>query len=52
MIEKPLTLVSLNVRGMRGGMAKLEEIRVWFVSLQIPPQILLIQEHHIGKEDN
>jgi hypothetical protein len=52
MIEKPLTLVSLNVRGLRGGMTKPKEIRTWLASLQTPPQILLIQEHHIGKDDN
>jgi hypothetical protein len=52
MIEKPLTLVSLNVRGLRGGTAKPKEIRAWLASLQTPPQIVLIQEHHMGKEDN
>jgi hypothetical protein len=52
MIEKPLTLVSLNVRGLRGGTAKPKEIRAWLASLQTPPQILLIQEHDIGKDDN
>jgi exonuclease III len=52
MIEKPLTLVSFNVRGLRGGTTKPKEIRAWLVSLQTPPQMLLIQEHHIGKDDN
>jgi len=52
MIEKPLTLVSLNVKGLRGGTTKPKEIRAWLASLQTPPQILLIQEHHIGKDDN
>jgi hypothetical protein len=52
MIEKPLTLVSLNVRGLRGGTAKPKETRAWLASLQTLPQILFIQEHHIGKDDN
>jgi len=52
MIEKPLTLVSFNVKGLRGGTAKPQEIRAWLASLQTPPQILLIQEHHKGKDDN
>jgi hypothetical protein len=32
MIEKPLTLVSFNVRGVRGGTAKPKEIRAWLAS--------------------
>jgi hypothetical protein len=51
MIEKPLTLVSLNIRGLRGGTAKPKEIRARLAALQTPPQILLIQEHHIGKDE-
>jgi hypothetical protein len=52
MIEKPLSMVSLNVRGLRGASAKPKEIKAWLASLQAPPQISLIQEHHIGKDDN
>jgi hypothetical protein len=52
MTEKPLTLVSLNVRGLRGGTTKPKEIRAWLTSLQTPPQVVLIQEHHMGKDDN
>jgi len=52
MIEKLLSLVSLNVRGLRGASAKPKEIKAWLASLKAPPQILLIQEHHIGKDDN
>jgi exonuclease III len=51
MTEKALTLASLNVRGLRGGRTKPKEIKVWFASLPTPPQIVLIQEHHFGKED-
>jgi exonuclease III len=52
MIENPLSLVSFNVRGLRGVPAKSKEIKAWLASLQAPPQISLIQEHYIGKEDN
>jgi hypothetical protein len=51
MTEKALTLASLNVRGLRGGMSKPKEIKAWLASLPTPPQIVLIQEHHLGKED-
>ncbi len=44
-------LTSLNVRGLRGGMTKPKEIKVWLASLPTPPQIVLIQEHHLEKED-
>jgi exonuclease III len=51
MTDKPLTLTSLNVRGLRGGKSKPKEIKAWLASLPTPPQIVLIQEHHLGKED-
>ncbi len=50
MLERPLTLASLNVRGLRGDTPKLKEIKAWMASLADPPQILLIQEHHLCKE--
>jgi len=50
MFEKPLTLVSLNVRGLRGDSPKPKEIKAWLASLSSPLQILLIQEHHLKKE--
>jgi hypothetical protein len=50
MFERPLTLVSLNVRGLRGDSPKPKEIKAWLASFSSPPQILLIQEHHLGKE--
>jgi hypothetical protein len=50
MFERPLTLVSLNVRGLRGDSPKLREMKAWIALLPSPPQILLIQEHHLGKE--
>jgi hypothetical protein len=37
---------------MRGGTAKPKEIKAWLASLQNPPHISLIQEHHLGKDDN
>jgi exonuclease III len=51
MTEKAFTLASLNVRGLRGGTPKPKEIKAWLVSNQTPPQIVLIQEHHLRKED-
>jgi len=50
MFERPLTLVSLNVRGLRGDTPKPKEIKAWMASFSPPLQILLIQEHHLGKE--
>jgi hypothetical protein len=50
MIEKPLSLVSLNVRGLRGDTLKPKDIKAWMDSLVAPPQILLLQEHHLNKE--
>jgi hypothetical protein len=50
MIEKSLILVSLNVRGLRGDSPKPKEIKAWLASLPTPLQILLLQEHHLGKE--
>ncbi len=43
-------MASLNVRGLRGDSPKPKEIKTWLASLSTPPQILLIQEHHLGKE--
>jgi hypothetical protein len=37
MIEKPLTLVSLNIKGLRGNLPKLKEIKAWLASLSTPP---------------
>jgi hypothetical protein len=51
MFERPLTLASLNIRGLKGDSPKLKEIKAWMASLSPPPQILLIQEHHLGKEN-
>jgi len=50
MSEQPLTIVSLNVRGLGKDSAKQKLIKTWLSSLQNPPQILLIQEHHLDKQ--
>jgi len=50
MLERPLTLASLNVRGLRGDTPKPKEIKAWMASLVDPLQILLIQEHQLCKE--
>jgi hypothetical protein len=39
MIEKPLTLVSLNIKGLRGNLPKLKEIKAWLASLSTPPPL-------------
>jgi hypothetical protein len=50
MFEKTLTLTSLNVRGLGSKSPKPKAIKIWLASLPSPPQILLIQEHHLGIE--
>jgi exonuclease III len=50
MTERPLTIVSLNVRGLGRDSAKQKLIKTWLSSLQKPPQILLIQEHHLDEQ--
>jgi hypothetical protein len=37
MLERPLSLVSLNVRGLRGDTPKPKEIKAWMASLSSPP---------------
>jgi hypothetical protein len=51
MSERPLTIVSLNVKGLGKDSTKQKLIKTWLTSLQNPPQILLIQEHHLDKQD-
>ncbi len=51
MSEKTLTLASLNVRGLGVNPPKQKVIKTLLASLPSPPQILLIQEHHLGKDD-
>jgi hypothetical protein len=50
MSERPLTIVSLNVRGLGKDSAKQKLIKAWLTSLQNPPQILFIQEHHLDEQ--
>ncbi|CAK9200940.1 unnamed protein product [Sphagnum troendelagicum] len=42
MLERPLSLVSLNVRGLRGDTPKPKEIKALMASFVAPPQILFI----------
>ncbi len=49
MSERPITMASLNMRGLTRGTAKQKLIKAWLASLQNPPQILLIQEHHLDQ---
>jgi exonuclease III len=50
MSERPLTIVTLNVRGLRKDSAKQKLIKTWLSSLQNPLQVLLIQEHHLDNQ--
>jgi exonuclease III len=47
MSERPLTIASLNIRGLGKDSPKQKFIRTRIASLQNPPQILLLQEHHL-----
>jgi hypothetical protein len=47
MFDKPITIASLNVRGLGKDLPKQKLIRTWIASLPKPPQILLVQEHHL-----
>jgi hypothetical protein len=51
MFEKTLTMVSLNVKGMKVKKTKPKQVKAWLASLPTPPQIILLQEHHLGKVD-
>ncbi len=50
MFERTLTIISLNVRGLGRDSTKHKLIKTWLSSLQNPPQILLIQEHHLDEQ--
>jgi hypothetical protein len=50
MSEQPLTIVSLNVRGLGRDSTKQKLLKTWLSSLQNPPHILLIQEHHLDEQ--
>jgi len=50
MLDKALTLASLNAKGLGTNSPKQKAIKLWLASLPSPPQILLIQEHHLGKK--
>jgi len=47
MSDKPITIASFNVRGLGKDSPKQKLIRTWIASLPKPPQILLVQEHHL-----
>jgi len=51
MSKRPLTIVSFNVKGLGKDSTKQKLIKTWLTFLQNPPQILLIQEHHLDKQD-
>jgi len=50
MTKKTLTLALLNVRGLKKCANKPREIKLWLAPLPSLPQIILIREHHLGKD--
>jgi hypothetical protein len=51
MNKKAITITSLNVRSLGKNSPKQKEIRGWVTSLAMLPQIMLLQEHHLGEAD-
>jgi hypothetical protein len=51
MINKAITITSLNMRSLGRSIPKQKEIRTWITSLAIPLQIPLLQKHHLGKRN-
>jgi hypothetical protein len=51
MNKRPLTLASLNMRGLGKNSPKQKNIRSWISPLVPPPQIFLLHEHHLGEID-
>jgi hypothetical protein len=51
MNKNAITIASLNVRSLGKNSPKQKEIKAWVTSLAMPPQILLLQEHHMGEVD-
>jgi hypothetical protein len=42
MTERPLTLASLNVKGLKENSPKPKEIKAWLASLSPPPKLMLL----------
>jgi exonuclease III len=51
MNKKAIAIASLNVKSLRNNSTKQKEIRAWVTSLAMPPQILLLQKHHLKEAD-
>jgi hypothetical protein len=49
MNKKPLTVASLNVKGLGKNSSKQKEIHSWISSLVPTLQILFLHEHHLGE---
>jgi hypothetical protein len=49
MNKKAITITSLKVKSLRKNSPKQKEIRAWVTSFAMPPQIMLLQEHHLGE---
>jgi hypothetical protein len=47
MSDRPLTIISFNVKGLGKDSIKQKFIKTWLASLPNPPQVLFIQEHHL-----
>ncbi len=44
-----MTITSFNVRRLGRDSPKQKLIKAWVASLQTPPQILFLQEHHMDE---
>ncbi len=50
-MNKALTMVTLNLcaLGKGCGVRKQKKVKDWIQSLELPPQIVLLQEHHLNE---
>jgi hypothetical protein len=51
MNKNTIIIASLNVRSLGKNSPKQKEIKAGVTSLAMPPQILLLQKHHLGEMD-
>jgi hypothetical protein len=53
MMNKGLAMVTLNVRDLGKGCGAKKQIKVkaWIQFLELPPQIVLLQEHHLSEAE-
>jgi len=53
MITKPVSIATLNVRGLGKGPEKQKQrsIKCWIQNLEPPPHVVLLEEHHLNGDD-